>query len=64
MPQTLLLETCSLYLQGIERKNKAMYNPNQDNGDFVIVTNIDKIKFTGKKFEIKNITSTLVILEV
>ncbi len=34
-------------------KNKAMYNPNQDNGDFVIVTNIDKIKFTGKKFENK-----------
>ena len=30
-----------------------MYNPNQDNGDFVIVTNIDKIKFTGKKFENK-----------
>ena len=34
-------------------KNKATYNPNQDNGDFVIVTNIDKIKFTGKKFENK-----------
>ena len=30
-----------------------MFNPNQDNGDFVIVTNIDKIKFTGKKFENK-----------
>ena len=34
-------------------KNKSTYNPNQDNGDFVIVTNIDKIKFTGKKFENK-----------
>ena len=31
-------------------KNKAQYNPNIDNGDFVIVTNIEKIKFTGKKF--------------
>ena len=31
-------------------KNKASYNPHMDNGDFVIVTNIDKIKFTGKKF--------------
>ncbi len=31
-------------------KNKATYNPHMDNGDFVIVTNIDKIKFTGKKF--------------
>ncbi len=31
-------------------KNKATFNPHIDNGDFVIVTNIDKIKFTGKKF--------------
>ena len=31
-------------------KNKATYNPHIDNGDFVVVTNIDKIKFTGKKF--------------
>lgn len=34
-------------------KNKPTYNPHIDNGDFVIVTNIDKIKFTGKKFENK-----------
>ena len=31
-------------------KNKPTYNPHIDNGDFVIVTNINKIKFTGKKF--------------
>ena len=31
-------------------KNKPTYNPHLDNGDFVVVTNIDKIKFTGKKF--------------
>ena len=31
-------------------KNKATYNPHMDNGDFVVVTNIDKIKFSGKKF--------------
>ena len=31
-------------------KNKATFNPHMDNGDFVVVTNIDKIKFTGKKF--------------
>ena len=31
-------------------KNKATYNSHMDNGDFVIVTNIEKIKFTGKKF--------------
>ncbi len=34
-------------------KNKASYNPHMDNGDFVVVTNIDKIKFTGKKFNNK-----------
>ncbi len=34
-------------------KNKPTYNPNIDNGDFVIVTNIEKIKFTGKKFSEK-----------
>ncbi len=34
-------------------KNKPTYNPHLDNGDFVIVTNIDKIKFTGKKFKNK-----------
>jgi large subunit ribosomal protein L13 len=34
-------------------KNKTTYNPHMDNGDFVVVTNIDKIKFTGKKFEDK-----------
>jgi len=31
-------------------KNKNQYTPHMDNGDFVIVTNIEKIKFTGKKF--------------
>ena len=31
-------------------KNKTTFNPHIDNGDFVVVTNIDKIKFTGKKF--------------
>ena len=40
----------SIVLRG---KNKPQYNPNQDNGDFVIVTNIEKLKFTGKKFENK-----------
>ena len=31
-------------------KNKPTSNPHIDNGDFVVVTNIDKIKFSGKKF--------------
>ncbi len=34
-------------------KNKPTFNPHMDNGDFVVVTNIDKIKFTGKKFKDK-----------
>ena len=34
-------------------KNKPTFNPHIDNGDFVIVTNIEKIKFTGKKYENK-----------
>ncbi len=40
----------SVVLRG---KNKPTFNPHMDNGDFVVVTNIDKIKFTGKKFENK-----------
>ena len=39
------------YISNVLRgKNKATYNPHMDNGDFVVVTNIDKIKFSGKKF--------------
>tara|TARA_B100000575_G_scaffold278585_1_gene266056 strand:- start:425 stop:907 length:483 start_codon:yes stop_codon:yes gene_type:complete len=34
-------------------KNKPTFNPHIDNGDFVVVTNIEKIKFTGKKFQDK-----------
>ena len=41
----------SAYISKVLRgKNKPTYNPHIDNGDFVVVTNIDKIKFTGKKF--------------
>jgi len=34
-------------------KNKPTFNPHIDNGDFVVVTNIEKIKFTGKKLKDK-----------
>ena len=37
----------------IRGKNKATFTPHMDNGDFVVVKNIDQIKFTGKKFENK-----------
>ena len=32
-------------------KHKVNFQPNQDQGDFVEVTNVDKLKFTGKKLE-------------
>ena len=34
-------------------KNKTTYTPHMDNGDFVIVKNIEHIKFTGNKFQNK-----------
>ncbi len=34
-------------------KNKATFNPHIDNGDYVVVTNIEKIKFTGNKYQNK-----------
>ena len=39
--------------KAVRGKNKSQYTPHMDNGDFVIVTNIEKIKFTGKKFNDK-----------
>ena len=35
--------------KAIRGKNKNQYTPHMDNGDFVVVTNIEKIKFTGRK---------------
>ena len=37
----------------IRGKNKTNYSPHMDNGDFVVVKNIEQIKFTGKKFQDK-----------
>tara|TARA_Y100000590_G_scaffold256900_1_gene288529 strand:- start:2637 stop:3095 length:459 start_codon:yes stop_codon:yes gene_type:complete len=37
----------------IRGKNKAKFTPHMDNGDFVIVKNIEQIKFTGNKFQNK-----------
>ena len=34
-------------------KNKSSFNPHIDNGDFVVVTNIEKIRFSGKKMKEK-----------
>ena len=52
--ENLVVGRLAAYLSKVLRgKNKAKFNPNQDNGDFVIVTNVEKIKFTGKKYENK-----------
>ena len=37
----------------IRGKNKSTYTPHMDDGDFVVVKNIEQIKFTGKKFQNK-----------
>jgi len=37
----------------IRGKNKNTFTPHMDHGDFVVVKNIEKIKFTGKKFKNK-----------
>ena len=37
----------------IRGKNKTNYTPHMDNGDFVVVKNIEQVKFTGKKFQNK-----------
>ena len=37
----------------IRGKNKTTFTPHMDDGDFVVVKNIDQIKFTGKKFHEK-----------
>ena len=34
-------------------KHKAIYTPHVDTGDFIVVTNVDKLKVTGKKIEDK-----------
>ncbi|MDC0525335.1 50S ribosomal protein L13 [Pelagibacteraceae bacterium] len=52
--QNVAVGRLAAYISKVLRgKNKPTYNPHLDNGDFVVVTNIDKIKFTGKKFSNK-----------
>ena len=52
--QNVAVGRLAAYISKVLRgKNIATYNPHIDNGDFVVVTNIDKIKFSGKKFKEK-----------
>jgi len=38
------------YLRG---KNKPVFTPNSDTGDFIVVVNAEKVKLTGKKLDKK-----------
>ena len=52
--QNAVVGRLAAYISKVLRgKNKSTFNPHMDNGDFVVVTNVDKIKFTGKKFKNK-----------
>ena len=52
--QNAVVGRLAAYISKVLRgKNKPTFNPHMDNGDFVVVTNIDKIKFTGKKLSNK-----------
>ena len=44
---------CSKIAAVLRGKNKAYYTPHVDCGDFIIVLNADKVKFTGNKLEQK-----------
>lgn len=37
----------------LKGKNNPQYTPNTDSGDFVVVVNADKVKFTGNKWSAK-----------
>ena len=37
----------------IRGKNKNTYTPHMDHGDFVVVKNVEKIRFTGNKYKNK-----------
>ena len=48
--ENVVVGRLAAYISKVLRgKNKAKFNPHIDNGDFVVVTNIEKMKFTGKK---------------
>ena len=47
----------------IRGKNKTTYTPHMDDGDFVVVKNIEQIKFTGKKFQDKKYEKIFVFVK-
>ena len=62
--QNVAVGRLASYISKVLRgKNKPTFNPHIDNGDFVVVTNIDKIKAYWKNLITKDIIDTQVILE-
>jgi len=52
--ENLIVGRLAVFISNILRgKNKSQYTPHMDNGDFVVVINIEKIKFSGNKFKDK-----------
>lgn len=45
---------CAKVASVLRGKNKASYTPHVDCGDFVIIINADKVKFTGNKIDDKD----------
>ncbi len=48
-----LASDIAVYLMG---KHRPTYTPHVDTGDYVIVLNVDKVVFTGKKWDLKKYT--------
>lgn len=44
---------CAKIASVLRGKNKAYFSPHVDCGDFIIVTNCEKVKFTGNKMDEK-----------
>ena len=52
--ENVIVGRLAAYISKVIRgKNKSQYTPHMDNGDFVIVTNIEKIRFSGSKLNNK-----------
>ena len=52
--ENVVVGRLAAYISKVLRgKNKSQYTPHMDNGDFIVITNVEKIKFTGKKFNQK-----------
>ena len=47
---TIAICGASIIAKILRGKHKATFTPHMDNGDFVVVKNVENIKFSGKKF--------------